>query len=95
MFSSKIFSFIGQYVFLEDIFLYWSVCFPRRYFSLSVSVFSNLAHYIPGKLSSAALLLPGRHAINASLLAANIGCMGYFFNAPSLAAGTYILCEIM
>jgi hypothetical protein len=45
---------------------------------------------ISGKLSSAALLLPGRHAINAGLMAANIGCMGYFFNAPSLAAGTVV-----
>ena len=52
-----------------------------------VKVTFMISYSIPGKLNSAALLLPGRHAINLSLLAANIGCMGYFFNAPSLAAG--------
>ena len=38
-------------------------------------------------LSSAPLLLPGRHALNAALLAGNMGAMGYFFYDPSLMAG--------
>ena len=40
-----------------------------------------------GKLSSAALLLPGRHALNASLMAANVAAMGVFFGAETLATG--------
>ncbi|KAL5271982.1 hypothetical protein ACHWQZ_G000245 [Mnemiopsis leidyi] len=61
-----------------------------------VTVTGSLVAYgkLDGKLSSAALLLPGRHAINLSLLAANIGCMGYFFNAPSMAAGVGMLSAI-
>merc|ERR1712176_1039428 len=61
-----------------------------------VTVTGSLVAYgkLDGKLSSAALLLPGRHAINLSLLAANVGCMGYFFNAPSLAAGVGMLSAI-
>merc|ERR1712020_815733 len=31
-----------------------------------------------GNLSSNPLMLPGRHALNAGLLAANVGAMGYF-----------------
>jgi len=40
-----------------------------------------------GNLSSNALMLPGRHALNASLLAANVGAMGMFLTDPSLAVG--------
>jgi len=40
-----------------------------------------------GNLKSDALLLPGRHAINAGLMAANVGAMGYFLTQPSLMAG--------
>merc|ERR1719319_261998 len=40
-----------------------------------------------GNLSSNPLMLPGRHVLNASLLAANIGAMGYFLADPSLAVG--------
>merc|ERR1719431_1423185 len=40
-----------------------------------------------GNLSSAALLLPGRHAINGGLLAANVGAMGYFLMDPSMGVG--------
>merc|ERR1711970_196091 len=40
-----------------------------------------------GNLNSNPLMLPGRHALNASLLAANVGAMGYFLMDPSLAVG--------
>jgi len=40
-----------------------------------------------GNLNSNPLMLPGRHVLNASLLAANIGAMGYFLADPSLAVG--------
>jgi NAD(P) transhydrogenase len=40
-----------------------------------------------GNLNSNPLMLPGRHAINASLMAANVGSMGYFLVDPSLAVG--------
>ena len=42
---------------------------------------------LTGRLSSAALLLPGRHYLNASLMAANIGLMAAFYTTPSLATG--------
>ncbi|KAL1140911.1 hypothetical protein AAG570_000839, partial [Ranatra chinensis] len=42
---------------------------------------------LQGLLNSSPLLLPGRHVMNASLLAANIAAMGYFFYEPSLLAG--------
>lgn len=32
-------------------------------------------------------MLPGRHAINASLLAANVGAGAYFFLDPSFGGG--------
>jgi len=44
-----------------------------------------------GNLSSNSLMLPGRHAINASLLAANVGAMGYFIMDPSLGVGMAML----
>merc|ERR1711971_235541 len=37
-----------------------------------------------GNLSSNPLMLPGRHAINGGLLAANMGAMGYFLMTPEL-----------
>jgi len=40
-----------------------------------------------GNLNSNPLMLPGRHAINSGLLAANVGAMGYFLADPSLAVG--------
>lgn len=46
---------------------------------------------LQGLLNSAPLLLPGRHALNASLLAANILAMGYFFTDTSLASGLAML----
>merc|ERR1712179_546108 len=35
--------------------------------------------------------LPGRHALNAGLLAANVGAMGYFLVDPSLSVGLAML----
>jgi len=61
-----------------------------------VTVTGSLVAYgkLDGKLSSAALLLPGRHMINASLMAANIAAMGVFFNAGSLSTGVGCLAAI-
>jgi len=44
-----------------------------------------------GNLSSNPLMLPGRHALNAGLLAANVGAMGYFLVDPSLTTGLAML----
>merc|ERR1712212_488569 len=44
-----------------------------------------------GNLNSNPLMLPGRHALNASLLAANVGAMGYFLVDPSLSVGLAML----
>lgn len=46
---------------------------------------------LQGVLNSAPLLLPGRHALNAGLLAANVGAMAYYFIDPSLTAGLSML----
>merc|ERR1711902_99788 len=46
---------------------------------------------LQGVLNSAPLMLPGRHALNSSLLAANIGAMGYFLVDPSFTAGISML----
>merc|ERR1719251_318571 len=44
-----------------------------------------------GNLNSNPLMLPGRHALNAGLLAANVGAMGYFLMDPSFTAGLGML----
>merc|ERR1712117_724225 len=44
-----------------------------------------------GNLNSNPLMLPGRHAINAGLLAANVGAMGYFLMTPELGMGLGML----
>merc|ERR1712227_535719 len=44
-----------------------------------------------GNLSSNPLMLPGRHALNAGLLAANVGAMGYFLYDPSMSTGLAML----
>jgi len=44
-----------------------------------------------GNLNSNPLMLPGRHALNAGLLAANVGAMGYFLVDPSLNVGLAML----
>ena len=36
-------------------------------------------------------MLPARHALNASLMAANVGAMGYFLYDPSFSAGCSML----
>merc|ERR1712024_126971 len=44
-----------------------------------------------GNLNSNPLMLPGRHAINGGLLAANVGAMGYFLMTPELGMGMGML----
>merc|ERR1712004_859733 len=44
-----------------------------------------------GNLNSNPLMLPGRHAINSGLLAANAGAMGYFLMTPELGLGLGML----
>jgi len=44
-----------------------------------------------GNLNSNPLMLPGRHALNAGLLAANVGAMGYFLYDPSMTVGLSML----
>merc|ERR1712117_593547 len=44
-----------------------------------------------GNLNSNPLMLPGRHALNAGLLAANVGAMGYFLYDPSMSVGLAML----
>merc|ERR1711931_243560 len=44
-----------------------------------------------GNLNSNPLMLPGRHALNAGLLAANVGAMGYFLYDPSMSTGLAML----
>merc|ERR1712223_667249 len=44
-----------------------------------------------GNLNSNPLMLPGRHALNGGLLAANAGAMGYFLMTPELGMGLGML----
>jgi len=44
-----------------------------------------------GNLNSNPLMLPGRHALNSGLLAANAGAMGYFLTDPSFSVGMGML----
>lgn len=46
---------------------------------------------LQGLLDSAPLLLPGRHALNAGLLAANVGAMGWYMMDPTLNVGLSML----
>jgi len=46
---------------------------------------------LQGMLNSAPLMLPGRHALNGSLMAANVGCMGYFLMDPTFNTGITML----
>merc|ERR1739846_97135 len=46
---------------------------------------------LQGLLNSAPLMLPGRHALNGGLLAANVGAMGYFLVDPSYGVGLSML----
>ena len=47
---------------------------------------NNDFYCISGSLSSSPLLLPGRHVMNGSMMAANVGAMGYFLsnNDPTI-----------
>merc|ERR1711887_429449 len=44
-----------------------------------------------GNLNSIPLMLPGRHALNGGLLAANVGAMGYFLASPDFTTGCAML----
>lgn len=46
---------------------------------------------LQGLLNSAPLLLPGRHALNSGLLAANVGAMAYYMMDSSLVGGLSML----
>lgn len=46
---------------------------------------------LQGLLDSAPIMLPGRHALNAGLLSANIGAMGYYMMTESPAAALTML----
>lgn len=58
-------------------------CFFIYFFSGSLVAYGKLQ----GVLNSAPLLLPGRHALNAGLLATTVGSGAYFFLDPSLGGG--------
>ena len=67
-------------------------CFLGTYIG-GVTFTGSLVAYgkLQGVLNSAPLMLPGRHAINGGLLAANVGAMGYFLMDPSFTAGISML----
>ena len=44
---------------------------------------------LQGLLNSSPLMLPGRHVMNASLMAANVAAMGYYLVDPSYSIGNY------
>jgi NAD(P) transhydrogenase len=46
---------------------------------------------LQGLLDSAPLLLPGRHAINLGLGAANVGALAVYFMDPSMSVGLSML----
>lgn len=50
---------------------------------------------LQGVLSSAPLLLPGRHYLNAGLLGANVIAMAAFFADPTLNSGLAILGKLI
>ena len=60
---------------------------------LGVTVTGSLVAYgkLQGVLNSAPLMLPGRHALNGGLLAANVGAMGYFLASPDYNVGLSML----
>merc|ERR1712045_107987 len=69
-----------------------SSCFLGTYIG-GVTFTGSLVAYgkLQGVLNSAPLMLPGRHALNGGLLAANVGAMGYFLMDPSFTAGISML----
>merc|ERR1711997_1155210 len=58
-----------------------------------VTVTGSLIAYgkLQGSLDSAPLMLPARHALNASLLGANAAAMGYFLYSPDFMSGLGML----
>merc|ERR1712142_345549 len=46
---------------------------------------------LQGSLDSSPLMLPGRHAINSGLMAANVGAMAYYLADPSMSVGLGML----
>merc|ERR1712212_371214 len=46
---------------------------------------------LQGSLDSSPLMLPGRHAINGGLMAANVGAMAYYLADPSMSIGLGML----
>jgi len=56
-------------------------------FSGSIMAYGKLQ----GLLNSAPVLLPGRHAINGALMAANVGAMGMFLVDPTYNVGISML----
>merc|ERR1712002_205617 len=46
---------------------------------------------LQGSLNSSPLMLPGRHAINSGLMAANVGAMAYYLADPSMSVGLGML----
>merc|ERR1712038_133289 len=67
-------------------------CFLGTYIG-GVTFTGSLVAYgkLQGLLNSAPLMLPGRHALNGGLLAANIGALGYFLYDPSFGVGISML----
>merc|ERR1712088_481638 len=69
-----------------------TACFLGTYIG-GVTFTGSLVAYgkLQGILDSAPLMLPARHALNASLMAANVGAMGYFLYDPSFSTGCTML----
>merc|ERR1712088_831851 len=67
-------------------------CFLGTYIG-GVTFTGSLVAYgkLQGLLNSAPLMLPGRHALNGGLMAANVGAMGYYLVDPSFNAGISML----
>lgn len=60
-----------------------NVNYKSNHYSGSLIAYGKLQ----GLLNSNPLLLPGRHALNSTLLLASIGAGGYLFYDPSLVGG--------
>jgi len=66
---------------------------PPKLIIIIVICSGSLVAYgkLQGLLDSAPLLLPGRHAINLGLGAANVGAMAVYFLDPSMSVGLSML----
>ena len=66
---------------------------PHKLTSIIVICSGSLVAYgkLQGLLDSAPLLLPGRHAINLGLGAANVGALVWYFLDPSMSVGLSML----